>query len=345
MYTNKHNQIKELLELANQYPSPHNGQPIRVKIVAGNKLDLYFENDRGLTATDISTLFSFVSMGVFTQHLMFAAQALGHELTYTLALPAEKELHVVGKTNKFGTCLIKWDAIDPNKLLHKALAARQTSRKKYIGDVKTDTQKQLEKIAAGHTVRLSFLNKSTAHQAIWLNQRAVFDDMFDEPVREELNHWLRYSATQKQQSADGLAYDCMELNGTLLKYIVNHHAILRAPVISSVIKQYYLRTMKDTSTVGYMLAPFQTEKDAFEVGIVIMKLWMELTLQGYYIHPFGTIMSNHQAHKDFVALADIANENRKDNYLVFIMRAGKSETPVRSLRIPTEKHLILQEMS
>ncbi len=133
---------------------------------------------------------------------------------------------------------------------------------------------------------------------MWLNQKAVFDDMFDEPVRRELDHWLRYSKHQKKQKKDGLSYDCMELNGKLLKYTVDHPKILRAPVLSWIIKQYYIRTMSDSSDVYYMLAPFSNEEKAYRVGWEVMKVWIEATRNGYYIHPFGTIMGNRRAHKD-----------------------------------------------
>ena len=333
--------ISDLLKLANLYPSPHNGQPIRLKQHSDDSFDLYFERERGLQAADISFLFSFVAMGVFVEHMALSAQALGHGFRYELELPKQQDLHGSG-TVLFARCFLKWNASEPDAKLLQTLHFRQTSRKKYYEGVNSELDTVIERLAFSARMTLGQLDKQQTKQAIWLNQRAVFDDMFDEPVRKELDHWLRYSKRQKQTEHDGLAYDCMELNGRLMKYIVDHPRILRAPGISKLIQQYYLRTMTDASDVYYMLAPFAAEQDAFKIGIVIMKIWKEVAERGYYLHPFGTIMSNHAAHRDFLKVADIHDESRERSYLVFIFRCGKSKPPHASLRIPFSEHLILE---
>lgn len=333
--------ISELLQLANLYPSPHNGQPIRIKRINDSSFDLYFEKSRGLQAADISFIFSFVSMGVFVEHLTLCAQALGHGFKYELNLPKEEALRGKGAV-KFAGCRLIWNKWQPDLSLQKTLRFRQTSRKKYFEGVSQEISDQIIQTAGGMHMDLVKLDKNQTKQAIWLNQRAVFDDMFDEPVRKELDHWLRYSQKQKQQLKDGLSYDCMELNGKMMKFIVDHPKALRLPGVSKFIKQYYLRTMTDASDVFYMLAPFKSELDSFNVGLAVMKIWKLIAENGYYLHPFGTIMSNHAAHKDFLTLANVQNESREHSYLVFIFRGGKSKKPVPSLRIPVSEHLIME---
>jgi hypothetical protein len=339
---NKNSKIDELLELANQYPSPHNGQPIRLKQTGESSFDVYFEKERGLQATEISYIFSFVSMGVFIEHMKLAAQAFGHDFEHTLLLPKAEELRGKGAI-KFASGSLSFDAGEKDPELLRTLRSRQTSRKKYSEGITELLAEEIIGIATDQKMSLSQLNSQQAKQAIWLNQRAVFDDMFDEPVRQELNHWLRYNQQEKQAKKDGLSYDCMELNGRLIKYIVDHPRILRKPGISGVMKQYYLRTMTDSSDIFYMLAPFATEQEAFDVGTVIMRIWQAIAAKGYYLHPFGTIMSNQAAHQDFLEMADVKDENRAGSYLVFIFKSGKSKTPVRSLRLPYQEHLIMDE--
>jgi len=334
--------LHDFLELLNQYPSPHNGQPIRLKQTTDSTFEVYFQKERGLQATDISFIFSFVSMGVFVEYAAQCAQALGHSLEYVLSLPAESELRGTGEA-KFAELTIQWRAKAADDFLAAALRFRQTSRKKYYEGLTDELSMATVRTAEESGMKLSKLSKEQAAQAIWLNQRAVFDDMFDHAVQQELDHWLRYSKEEKEAKRDGLAYDCMELNGRLMKFIVHHPHILRTPGLSGMIKRYYLRTMADASDVFYMLAPFATEKQSFDVGTVITQVWVDLSRQGYYLHPFGTIMSNHAAHQDFLELAGVANESRESNYLVFIFRAGKSEVPVKSLRLPYEKHLMMEE--
>jgi hypothetical protein len=280
-------------------------------------------------------------MGVFMEYVHATAQALGHAADYQLHLPAESDLRGEGPV-KFADLNMAWDASQPDQKLLAALRFRQTSRKKYSEGLNDALAAEVVQLAKAEGMALTQLSDSQAHQAIWLNQRAVFDDMFDPAVNAELDHWLRYTKTEKEAKRDGLAYDCMQLNGPLMRYFVHHPSLLRAPVISSLIKQYYLRTMADNSDVFYMLAPFATEAQSFAVGTVISRVWIALSLQGYYLHPFGTIMSNHAAHQDFLKLAGVAHESREKSYLVFIFRAGKSETPVRSLRLPYDQHLLMR---
>lgn len=332
--------LKEFLDLANHYPSPHNGQPFRLRQLALDKFELFFEKERGLQAAgSISYLFSFVSMGVFIRHMELSSKALGHKCAVRLSLPKESQLKGSGIV-KFGEARLAWDKSEPDQDAYRALIFRRTSRKKYFKGPGKSLSDQLIDISQTKKMKLVEMDEHQTKQAIWLNQRAVFDDMFDEPVRQELDKWLRYSKKEKESKRDGLAYDCMELNGLAMKFIVNHPKILRLKGVSWVLKQYYLRTMLDKSKVFYMRAPFNEENVAFEIGLSIMDIWQKVSQEGLYLHPFGTIMSNEQAHEDFMKLAGVADESRL-NYLVFIFRCGKSKIPTPSLRKPVEKHLLI----
>lgn len=334
--------LEKFLQLVNNYPSPHNGQPIRLKLVDDNKIELYFEKSRGLQASEVSFIFSFVSMGIFVEYLKSCAKALGHRAQVQVSLPKENELKGEGIVT-FGSVRLDLNAVQSDGDLRKALAFRQTSRKKYTRGLDELVSKDIIEIARRHKMQLTQLNPEQTKGTIWLNQRAVFDDLFDDAVRDELKHWLRFSKKEKLQKMDGLSYDCMELNGSLLRFIVEHRRLLRAPVVSSLLKHYYLSTMNDKSSAYYMLAPFQTETESFSVGEVIMKIWLRISQDKKYIHPFGTIMSNQAAHKDFLDLAGIRYESRDRSYLVFIFRAGASSAPVRSLRLLPDKHLIMED--
>lgn len=335
------NAQQQFLELLNGYPSPHNGQPITLRPVDAEHYQVHFQRERGLQATDVSFIFSFVSMGVFIAYAQACGRALGHKVSYRLTLPLESDLRGEGAV-AFADLTIKWNVNPPDGALHNAITFRQTSRKKYDTGITPAAAQHITELALEAGMQLHQLSVEQAHQAIWLNQRAVFDDMFDEPVNKELDHWLRYSKREKESKQDGLAYDCMQLNGTVMKYIVHHPSILHAPVIAPLIQKYYLRTMADKSDVFYMLAPFKTESDSFAVGTVIANIWLSLSQQNYYLHPFGTIMSNHAAHADFLKLVGVSNETREHNYLVFIFRAGHSEPPAKSLRLPYNKHLLME---
>lgn len=329
----------DFFELLNRYPSPHNGQPIELKQTSATGFDLYFDTRRGLQAAEISYLFSFVTMGLFVTYMEMCAEAFGYTCDYHAELPKLTDMKTGGLLH-FATCTLEKSKLPSNEALLRTLRFRQTSRKKYSEGLNEALSSRTIQLAAKEHMKLVKMNRSDTHQAIWLNQRAVFDDMFDDAVREELNHWLRYSEVEKETKMDGLAYDCMELNGSVMKFIVKHYKLLRMPGVSTLLKKYYLRTMSDNSDAYYMQTPFSNEKEAFAVGKAVMKIWAEIAAEGYYLHPFGTIMSNQAAHEDFLKLAHIKHEDIHENFLVFIYRAGKSEPPHISKRLPIKRHLL-----
>lgn len=336
---NTNQTLDEFLTLVNKYPSPHNGQPIVMRKLGNTDFELLFEKTRGLQSSDISYIFSFVTMGVFIEHAKQCANAQGHAITFVLDLPKVEKLSGEGKI-PFATCSIRWNVSSSDLELEEVIRKRQTSRKKYHGCVTPEFALKISDIAAKSGMQLVQLSPANGKQAIWLNQRAVFDDMFDEPVRRELDHWLRYDKVQKHSTKDGLSYDCMELSGKLLKFIVRHPKVLRLPGLSWALKKYYLSNMNDNSSVFYMLAPFKTERNSFDVGQVIMQIWFACAKEDYYIHPFGTIVSNTAAHRDFMVMAGVNNESLEASYLTFIFRAGRSDPPVSSLRLDINEHLL-----
>jgi len=334
-------QLDELVDLLRTYPSPHNGQPMVLVKRSENQFDICFETDRGLSAMPISYLFSFVTVGVFARFVERCAEALGHKADIQLSLPSELAMANPGLL-RCGVVTFTYDVGSGDSDLRDAIRFRQTSRKKYMSGLTGPEKSSAELLAKKHGIKVAFLSPAKAHQTIWLNQRAVFDDMFDPAVRKELLHWLRFSAREKHEKKDGLSYDCMEMSGNMLRFVCRHFRVLRWPLVAPMLKSYYLRTMRDESSVGYALAAFTTPADAAKIGECVSDLWLELSRQHKYLHPFGTIVSNKQAHADFVKLAGIEGENRRENYVVFIFRAGSSPTPVRSERLNKE-HFIRED--
>jgi hypothetical protein len=129
-------------------------------------------------------------MGVFIGFAEACGQALGHTIDTKLALPSNTELKGSGLI-KFADMTVKWNSLEPNNTVRDSLKFRQTSRKKYYEGLNNELASKIEEIASRKSMHLVKLSRDKAHQAIWLNQRAVFDDMFDPAVNRELNNWLR----------------------------------------------------------------------------------------------------------------------------------------------------------
>jgi hypothetical protein len=332
-------QEERFFELIRTYPSPHNGQPMVMQRQGDGEYAVFFQTSRGLTATSISYLFSFVTIGVFFEHVTACAEALGHGIDTDVQLPRVADMAMPDKELACGTIRVDWNEKNEDPELIGAIRFRQTSRKKYERGLSDEEKEEVKNLFDGKPQTLTYVSEKQAQEIIWLNQRAVFDDMFDDKVRGELRRWLRTSQEEKAAKKDGLSYDCMELSGASLRFALDHYKVLHWPVIARLLKGYYLRTMRDNSTVGYMTAPFTTEQQAYEAGKLVLRLWIRLSLRQEYIHPFGTIVSNTQAHGDFLKIVGIQDEMRESNYVTFIFRAGRSAAPVRSERLGMEHFL------
>ncbi len=66
-----------ILRDVHRYPSPHNSQPIGVRIVDGHRADVLYDLDRGLPAEPYGIPFGHVCAGIFLELLAIAAHARG----------------------------------------------------------------------------------------------------------------------------------------------------------------------------------------------------------------------------------------------------------------------------
>jgi hypothetical protein len=102
------------------------------------------------------------------------------------------------------------------------------------------------------------------------------------------------------------------------------------PVIKQIIQAYYFSSMKGTTTIAWLKGPFKTPHDWIQAGHMLCKLWLTMTKYNIYLHPFGSIITNHKAHQQLVEKIN-AHEGEKELWL--IMRLGYSNEPPRSQRL------------
>ncbi len=89
-----------ILRYARRYPSPHNSQPIKVR-VEGRTLHLFYDKDRGLPAEPYGIPFGSVCAGVFIESVCIAAHFLHfdvvEDLEYTtMDFESSARLHPLG---------------------------------------------------------------------------------------------------------------------------------------------------------------------------------------------------------------------------------------------------------
>ena len=330
-----------ILEDARWYPSPHNSQPIKAKVITGLKADFYYDKEKGLPAESYGVPFGFVCMGVFLEGLRVVAAAEGYDLKTKLELK-EMDFAAPEKNHKFASVELKKQNKPELKLAQQNLnnfRKRQTSRMPYNNEL-VDQSITDEVIAIARVSGYTFQTTkdlSLIKKIIKVNQETLFDDLQRDPVYFELMQWLRFSKASAQVRADGLSAQTMLMPGSVLHFAMKHRGLWELPVIGRFFKWMYLRTMNGVRQLGWLVGPFKELQDFVNAGQCFMKIWLYLTEQNVHLHPYGTVITNPNSHKKFVNLVGVSE---KEAMAWMLFRFGYSDDPPESFRRPVDSMII-----
>ncbi|MBD0332240.1 MAG: hypothetical protein ICV66_06255, partial [Chitinophagaceae bacterium] len=77
--------------------------------------------------------------------------------------------------------------------------------------------------------------------------------------------------------------------------------------------------------------------DWVKAGIMLQRLWLEMTKYNVYMHPLGTIITTEAPLKQF---KQKINYDERNGTLWFLIRLGYSDEPPRSFRLETKDILM-----
>ncbi len=340
--TEQHAQWLEILEEAKNYPSPHNSQPIKVRIISDTSAEVFYDLDRGLPAENFGIPFGHVCAGVFLEGLSAVAGEYGFEVVETLAnkdmdFSSKDRLHPIARIS-----LVPKEPTQEDVMMHLAFNNRQTSRRPYSKELVTSEIINPLKAIAEETGQ-TFTVLQDAHKVdeiIRVNQETLFLDLQNDAVHDEIMHWLRFSRKEAEVKSDGLSAETMLLPGNILRFAMGRRDLWEKPVLGKILKKIYLRTMAGVSQVAWLEGKFEGPEDYVRSGKTFMKIWLNLTLRNVYLHPFGTVITNPVSHKKFVELAGINEEPNGKHMAWMLFRLGYSKKPPVAFKRPLEEMLI-----
>jgi hypothetical protein len=329
----------EIMRLALHYPSPHNCQPIKLEVTSPDTAKVFFDTDRGLFASEFGYSFSYLSVGVFIEFVVQSAGALGYKLEYTPQL-AEIDLKHGPYLHYFGDLKILGKT-KPDPTLRKELISRQTSRESYFSTPLTNKLAlRIKEIAKKSGIVLDHTNDSEkVRRTMLLNQDAIFKDVRNKTMHDELAKWLRYTDKQAQKTGDGLSARCLKIPGYILFIAMKIPYLTNNFLTSRLLKNYYLKTMQHVPSIVWMYGNFDNHKQHLESGRAFMKIWMEISKEGYYLHPYGSVPTSEKMLNRFHNIVG----HSKAEKVWMILRVGKSTRPPKSYRISLEDHFINNE--
>jgi hypothetical protein len=320
---------REAVEYARWTPSPHNIQPWRLRPLSPTSAELYCDPGSFLPTTDPSSAFTLMGLAMFVEYLAVALRPLGYSLRteyvqrpldYAAILPVlvarlDLESGVAG------------DAGDRQLILD-----RRTSRLPYDGTAASGTD--MSAIAAlsaehGHEFGWSS-DEAMVRWVLELNRNAMFADLDSDPARDELRHWIRCTDAEAQQASTGLWSKCLQFPGWLLKDFFDSHDRWGTGWRRRMCGRMLVSSMRGTRTVAWWRGPFAAPEDWLRCGTLFARSWLELTRRGLSLHPFGSVITNPQAHallRDRLGLAE------QPDRLWLLARVGRSNQAPRSFRL------------
>ncbi len=331
-----HKNWHEILQYGRWAPSPHNMQSWLFQIESDDTVTLMYDPKRLLPGTNPTGSFMYVGFGVLHEMLSIAAAPLVLEVEASY-------LDVTLDSTLEGPQPLATLKLVPRKqketLERDLIIERQTSRLPYDGrTIPPEVHQELAQIAEqfGHKYEYSD-EQAQVDWVVRLNAETMFFDMSQAEARNEVASWMRFSQQSAEQRKDGLAAEAMGAPGPLMWLFANANWLFRLPGLYHLVRYSYEQGMQGTSTVGWLSGPFETPEENERAGRMMARLWLTMTKHQVYLHPFGSVITNPQAH----AMMDehFQNEDRQDD-LWMLMRLGYSDKPYQAKRMPLQNMIV-----
>ena len=310
-------------------PSPHNIQPWRLHLRSATECDVLCDPARMLPVLDPTSAFTTIGMTMFVEYLGIALAPMGWRMQATY-VDAPLDPRAASPT-LFARLSIERATTPVAGFDRELILRRQTSRLPYDGTpVPDDVMQELAAVSAQHGQQLHWSSEDDfVAWTIDLNRRTMFRDLDDDAGRTELRRWIRPTDDEARATQDGLWSHCLRLPGWLLRAFFDDHKKWSRGWRARTCGNMLVRGMRGTRTVAWWSGPFATPADWRAAGRALGAQWLVLTRAGIGIHPFGSVITNPEAHADLVAKLARAPH---DTPLWLLARLGRSDTPPRSLR-------------
>jgi hypothetical protein len=324
---------------AQRCPSPHNTQPFRLRIHDEAVAELLFLPRRGLPTADPLGRFTWLTAGIFAEICAIAAHSFGYELT---ADWDHTPMYAGGDTET-PQVLARMTLTDAGKRLPdldpQLILDRHTSRLPYDGrsvPAAVIAELQAEAQRLGHR----FETRSDRQAIRWvveLNRQALFHDLDNAPLRTELTRWLRYDRREEDLMRDGLSARCLTFSPRLFRSFFTRHRFWTMPGVRSVVGWVYGATMKGIGTIGWLRGPYRDSRDWVAAGRCMIRLWLLLTKNGIYWHPYGSVITSEDARTNMIRYLGLGDEQGGEDMVWLLLRLGQSKAPPLSHRLPLEE--------
>jgi len=320
-----------ILEVAIWTPSPHNGQPWKVKIISESEAMLFIDKSRMLPKEDSTSSFLINGMTMFVEGIRIIAANFGFELDVVHKLPLQTDLNLI----PFATLRLTKNLEAAKSYSNDLYAARRTSRLGYEDrSIPLEAINALREIAKANGYLVDVVSDSAEIEKLlsW-NIDAVFDDFNDPNYHDEILQWMRFTEKESASRRDGLGVRCMGMSP--LEYWLGSHwgFLFKLPIFRPLFKHLYRKRLGVIHHIGYISGPFWDQEAAVQSGVCLIRLWLEMQRLGVSMHPLGNLVTNGGAAGKCEGLF-----NQPNIWLVF--KLGYSAPAPRSYRLTVQEILV-----
>lgn len=325
-----------LLDYARWTPSPHNVQAWKLKVISETEAEVYYDAKRLLPVTDPTGCFSVIGFAMFIDSLNIAANSYGFEIS---ADYEKKDFEFSSSTPVLFASLKLIETDKKINLDKELIKTRRTSRLPYNNQ---PVSEELIKLFQAETEKFGhhFFASSDEKMVKWvieLNRDTLFYDMGDDKARKEIGALLRYTDEEARKHKDGLWSYCFHIPGWFMKFFFDYEKLFELPLIKHLLLAYYENTMRGTKTIAWIKGPFSDFDDLINAGYAFNRVWLKMAEQNVYLHPFGSVITNPNAHERL--LEKFAFKQNQDMMWI-LLRIGFSSVPPGSLRLEIDDILI-----
>src|SRR5215207_7986656 len=273
---------RSILELGRLAPTPHNTQWYFVHVVDSETARVCIDESIAIPFTDPNDQFRYLGLGVFVRHLELAARAAGFEL-HTMFDDLDASGSVVAR-------IVRRRPVD--EALSVLLRTRQTSRFAYGDDpVSAAAIKAVQAITDRRSTLTITTDPRLVQAVLELNNEILLADLQDKGTSRELDSWIRYTERSRRRHQNGFTPASLASPAWKIWVVFRLRSLLRFPIVRRWLTAQYLAQNR-ASTVGWISGPLATHDDQFRAGRTLMDAWMTLTEHGYYLQPYGSVITD-----------------------------------------------------
>jgi len=323
-----------IMETARWAPTPHNTQAYRLEVVSDGVAHIYADNRCLTPATDPDGQFLYVGLGVFVEIMRLCAADKGLELKFDPGAarfkPGLKYLGVLTLCESSVT-----PDVDPRLILQ-----RRTSRLPFDGvPVTAHAKDYLREEAQRYGQDLGFSDDPADIAAVLrFNTKILLYDIMHTGLRRDLTTWIRWTNKEYAEKKDGFSIPSLNQNGPFMWVFLRSYWLLRLPLARIWVQRRYERGITNVSTIGWLKGPFKTPSEWIRTGELLARLWLKATEHRLYVHPFGSVITNHAARQWALQQLNLTEGPGEMCWLLF--RIGTGPEPARSLRHNTDDYFL-----